>query len=149
MRVESVSAVIRRGTRGVVPPWVIHCDLVSRDGLTCGADGTCNGYACIGSDTTLSLAQNTSCIRASNGLVWCWGNNAEGEMGAGTAVSQVVARPRRIDIFTNVTAIASTASRSSAPPRDRRARPRTSRARASRQFSIVLFSAVIARRLRR
>jgi alpha-tubulin suppressor-like RCC1 family protein len=57
------------------------CSFVAKTGEACGADGTCRGYACIGSDTTFGAGQSASCLRASDGLVWCWGDGTYGQLG--------------------------------------------------------------------
>jgi alpha-tubulin suppressor-like RCC1 family protein len=57
------------------------CTIVARTGEACLDDGTCRGYACISPTTQLSLSLVNSCMRDSAGLVWCWGDNTNGQLG--------------------------------------------------------------------
>lgn len=59
------------------------CVVEPRDGLSCGAGGTCRGYACIGADTKIAAADDSTCIVDSSGLVWCWGGDEHGQLGDG------------------------------------------------------------------
>ncbi|HEX7665001.1 MAG TPA: RCC1 domain-containing protein, partial [Polyangiaceae bacterium] len=57
------------------------CEIVSRDGQKCGADGTCRGYACIGSTSEIASAGDTTCVTTVDGVVWCWGADPSGILG--------------------------------------------------------------------
>jgi alpha-tubulin suppressor-like RCC1 family protein len=61
-------------------------------GAPCGPDGSarCNaGYACLGPALKLTAILHHTCAVADDGKVWCWGGNADGELGDGTTVDRV------------------------------------------------------------
>lgn len=57
------------------------CSFVARTGESCGGEGTCRGYTCVGADTKLAAGESATCLRASDGLVWCWGQGNFGQLG--------------------------------------------------------------------
>lgn len=57
------------------------CELSSRDGQGCGGDGTCRGYACIGSASTIAASNDSTCVTTVDGFVWCWGADPSGILG--------------------------------------------------------------------
>ncbi len=57
------------------------CEVSSRDGKGCGGDGTCRGYACIGSGSTIATSNDSTCITTLDGFVWCWGADPSGILG--------------------------------------------------------------------
>lgn len=58
------------------------CEIISRDGEKCVTDvGTCRGYACISNDVRFGAAGDTTCMLDAEGRVWCWGADANGQLG--------------------------------------------------------------------
>lgn len=63
------------------------CAAVPHVGKTCGEDalGACNpAGACAGPTMKVSALRDHTCALLDDGSVWCWGDNAYGEIGDGT-----------------------------------------------------------------
>jgi hypothetical protein len=65
------------------------CSFAPATGKACGRErgAVCSdGFACIGPTmTTLSASHHHTCLTGSDGKIWCWGENANYELGDGTA----------------------------------------------------------------
>jgi alpha-tubulin suppressor-like RCC1 family protein len=62
------------------------CSFAPATEKACGRRGVCSdGFACIGRETRLSASQHHTCLAGEDGKVWCWGENANYELGDGTA----------------------------------------------------------------
>jgi alpha-tubulin suppressor-like RCC1 family protein len=78
-----------------------HCGACGRACLV----GPCVGGSCLAFAELATGALNT-CARMSDGTVWCWGSNAEGELGVGTTSTVPQTTPTRVPGLMNVAQIA-------------------------------------------